>query len=557
MIKQKLLAVLTAGVLSATANFACLADEIVHDAEYYVLKSQNSERWAQEDKSLGKRLKALRKKYGRAPNIVHIMWDDTSYGDVGIPAISKIRGFETPSLEKMATEGIMFTRMYSEPSCTPTRAAAMTGRLPVRNGMYTPGFPIEYKGLAAGEQTIAEVLSASGYATAFYGKWHQGDIEESYPHNQGFDETLFTPYNQVLSLWNKIGEGANATLGLIERMLVKDPYKLDRSFTPSSWVMTIEGNKGEPGREWGDTSHKSYLAIDREAQKRTLAFMRRHASGDKPFYVAYWPNTTSFIPNPRKMTQARSIYGDSMQHNVDAFVGKVMNELRALGIAENTLVIAMADNGPMSHNPPPGLGMTETIFRGGKGDFTEGGVRVPGFAWWPGVIKGNQLVGDIVHVTDLYTTFARLGQARAHVPRDRIVDGIDQTAMLLNGDGSGRRDYVHIYTGPDLGATVKGNWKRHWINDDPTNSSGIAAAFYNLLHDTREYNPMLVNALPHLSGFERMKKRHLEMREIYPDTPAATGDAYTGISNLREVTKMVSKKPDSFPAKHRLLGGIK
>ena len=120
---------------------------IVHDGQYYILDAQNGERWAAEDKDLDARLAALRQKYGRPPNIIHIMWDDQPFGAVGIPALQKIRGYSTPRLNQMAEEGMLFTRMYSQPSCTPTRAAAMTGQIPVRNGMFKVGFPIEYHGL--------------------------------------------------------------------------------------------------------------------------------------------------------------------------------------------------------------------------------------------------------------------------------------------------------------------------------------------------------------------------------------------------------------------------
>ena len=113
---------------------------IVHDAEFYIIEAQNGKKWSQQDKAIQERLAELRKKYGKPPNIIHIMWDDTSFGDVGIPAINKIRGFQTPNLNKMAEDGILFTRMYTEPSCTPTRAAALTGRHPVRNGMYVVGW---------------------------------------------------------------------------------------------------------------------------------------------------------------------------------------------------------------------------------------------------------------------------------------------------------------------------------------------------------------------------------------------------------------------------------
>ena len=140
----------------------------------------------------------------------------------------------------------------------------------------------------------------------------------------------------------------------------------------------------------------------------------------KPFYVANWPNLASFLPNPKKCAVARSLLQDGLQCNIDPFIAALIAKLEELGIADNTLIVAMADNGPMSHNPPPGVGMAETIFRGGKGDFLEGGVRVPAMAWWPGVIKPGQLVGDIIHEVDLFTTFARLAGATAvHPDRPR------------------------------------------------------------------------------------------------------------------------------------------
>ena len=516
--------------------------EIVHDAEYYVIEAQNGERWQEEDKALDKRLAALKKKHGKTPNIVYILWDDMAFGDAGIPAINKIRGFDTPNCNKIADEGIMFTRMYVEPSCTPTRAAFMTGRQPYRNGMYIPGFPIENGGLAADEVTMAEVLSQAGYATAFYGKGHLGDIEESYLTNQGFDEALFTPYNQVLSLWNPIGEGANAVMGIVESQLTKSPYQLDDNFVPRGWIMNLEGKKGEQVSEWGKPTHEDYLKVDAESEKRTIAFIRKNANAKKPFFVYYSPQMLSFIANPQKITTNRSLLGDNFTV-LDAFIGKVMDELKALGIAENTLLVAMADNGPMVTNPPPGLGMTETIFTGGKGDHTEGGVRVPAFAWWPGTIKAKSLVGDIVHVTDLYTTFARIGEATQYIPTDRVIDGIDQTSLLLNGDTFSRRDYVHIYTGLQLKATVKGQYKQDWTRTIP---GMVSDSYFDLQNDIREKEGLEVPLLHFNAAFVRMKERHLHLKEKYPDKPQAKGPALTGISNARPETKNLEKLYNSY-----------
>ncbi|MHC4272115.1 MAG: sulfatase-like hydrolase/transferase [Planctomycetota bacterium] len=529
---------LTAGLTSVAG--AQGRSRIVHDAEYYILYDRHGDKWELEDRLLDAKIAALRKAHGHQPNIIHIMWDDSSFGEMGIPAINKIRGYETPACNRMAEEGIMFTRFYTEPACTPSRAACMTGRHAIRSGMYAVGFPIEAGGLPGEEETVAEVLSNAGYATAFYGKWHLGDIEESYPHNQGFDEALFTPYNQVTSLLNEIGEGANAVLGYDEDILVPDPYQLDSLSPGKGWVQVIEGKKGESGREWGDTGHDTYLKVDPECQKRTMAFVRKNSEAHKPFYVAYWPNWTSFVPNPRKLTVSRTLCGDQFQYNVDAFIGRVMDELEKLGIAENTLLIVNADNGPMSHNPPPGLGMTETIFRGGKGDFWEGGIRVPAFAWWPGVIEPGQIVGDIVHETDLYSTFARLGGATEHIPADRIVDGLDQTALLLNGDTHGRRDYNFVYTGPMLAATIKGRYKRVMASEG---HGGIGAATYDLYADTREMSPMLVPMLHANSQFNRIRARHELWKKKYPDTPHRRGVPFTGLANARPETRALANPP--------------
>lgn len=531
-------------VLSTSSTSTSSA--IVHDAEYYILDAQNGQKWSAEDNELDKKLAELRSKHGRPPNLIHIMWDDTAFGDIGIPAIQKVRGLETPNLNKMAAEGILFTRMYTEVGCTPSRAASATGRLAIRSGMYNIGMLLESHGMRAEEVTLAEVLSQAGYATAFHGKWHLGDIEESYPHNQGFDEAFFTGYNQILSLNTRVAEGANASIGLYEDMLPPDPYKLDDTFVTKGWVQMAEGKKGEQARQWGDNSHDNYMKIDPEAQKRTLEFIERNAKAGKPFYVANWPNLTSFIPNPKKCSQARSILQDALQCNIDPFIGQIMDKLKELGIAENTLIVAMADNGPMSHNPPPGLGMAETIYRGGKGDFLEGGVRVPAQAWWPGVIEPGQLVGDIIHETDLFTTFARLANATDHIPRDRIIDGIDQTALLMNGDTNGRRDHVFIYAGPRLGAVVKGNYKRHFISSDPVGeASGIPAAFFFLPADPRESSPMLVNLIHLKSPFNRMKLRHDLWKKKYPDSHEVYGIPWTGIANATpEVQELAKPKMD-------------
>ena len=525
--------------LSATSTAA----QLVHDAEYYILEVQNGERWAAEDEMLDAKLAALREKHGQPPNIVYILWDDTAFGAVGFPALQKNFGYETPNLNRMASEGINFTRMYTEPSCTPTRAAVLTGRIPVRHGMGVVGMPHEFSGLRNEEVTIAEVLSEAGYATAFCGKGHLGDIEESYLYNQGFDEALFTPMNQITSLYSPMGNAANAVLGLHPEIYPPDPYQLDDpGLVPKGWVQNIEGKKGEQGSEWCGTSNECYEKLDTECEERISRFVRENANSGKPFHAQYWPNFLNFLAPemPKRSVAGLKVAGAFPKF--DGFIGRLMDELVELGIADNTLVIAMADNGPMVHSPPPGWGMLPMLYRGGKGDFTEGGVRTPAFAWWPGVIEPGQVVGDIIHVTDLYTTFARLAGATEHIPADRIVDGLDQTALLLNGDTHSRRDYVHIYAGHELGATVKGRYKRHWIGAGDVAASGMPEAYYDLYMDPREENPQLVPMIHTQGQFNQMRARHELMKKKYPDVPNAKGIPYTGLSNARPETLAIGER---------------
>jgi len=534
-----LLTVIPVLALSLAGNaLAKESGEIIHDAEYYVLEAQHGEKWAVQDKELDKKLTALREKHGTPPNIIHIMWDDTAVGEVGVPQIQKARGWETPNINKFSQEGIYFARMYTEPSCTPSRAAVMTGRHAVRNGMYNVGFPYEYGGLAAEEVTMAEVLGKAGYATAFYGKSHLGDIEQSYMTNQGFDEALWTPYNQVPSMYTPELEAAGAIRpgSLHPEILPEDPYDIDSGWRPKGYVWALEGLKGGPVSEWGTPPNlEDYIALDGEAEKRLSVFMKKNVEAKKPFYAAYWPQITPFTGFPKKITVSAGMLQEGIAR-FDIYVGKLMEELKTLGIEENTLVILMADNGPMIHHGP--IGMVETLYRGGKGDFLEGGVRVTAHARWPGVIEEGQIIGDIIHETDLFTTFANLAGAKEHIPTDRIIDGVDQTALLLEGDSHSRRDYVFIYTGDQLAATVKGRYKRDWRNVTP----GLSGAeFYDLYNDPREVYPLMLPLFPAKTMFSIMKTRHLMMKAAYPDKGQGRDFPFKNVVNARPETVKASK----------------
>ena len=164
---RKLLLSSLAGASALTLLLSCnvtAKDSIVYDAEFQKLQAQHGPAWAEEDKQLNKRLADLQAKTGKKPNIIYFMWDDAAYGRVGHPMLSKLTGIDTPNIDRMAREGMTLTRMYTEPSCTPTRVATMTGRHPIRSGTTKVVWGMLY-GLTQWEITVAEMLSEAGYAT--------------------------------------------------------------------------------------------------------------------------------------------------------------------------------------------------------------------------------------------------------------------------------------------------------------------------------------------------------------------------------------------------------
>jgi arylsulfatase len=531
---------LTLVALAVFAGAPLMAAEIIHDAENYILKAQHGDTWAAQDVEIAAKLKALREKHGAPPNIIHIMWDDTAVGEIGIPHLQKNRGFATPNMNKFAAEGQYYTRMYTEPSCTPTRAAFMTGRHAVRSGMYTVSFPYEYGGMSEKETTIGEVMSAAGYATAFYGKGHLGDIEESYMTNMGFDESLWSPFNQVPSMYVPRGDlGPMFPTSVVPGLYPNDPYDIDDGWRPDGYVWALEGTKGGPVREWGTPPNEDdYYALEAEFQKRTLEFIRKSVAADKPFFISYQPVAASFLgtkPGDPKLTVSGAMLPEFLT-GFDKWIPELLQELKDQGVEENTLVVLMADNGPMTHHGPDG--MVETLYRGGKGDSWDGALRVPFLVRWPSVIAPGQIVGDIIHVTDLYTTFARLAGATQHIPTDRIIDGVDQTALLLKGDTNSRRDYVFVYTGDILAATVKSRFKRRWVGELPGLSG---AAFFDLYNDPREIMPKMLPGFTTKTMFDVMVARHNLWIQKYPNSKHPRGMPLTGLENPRPAVQKASQ----------------
>lgn len=531
-------AALVALILSAVGVAAGQDSAIVVDGEFTYLRAQYGEQWDQEDLAVEASLAEIRERNGgERPNILYILIDDVGFGDFGIPELNYVRGTQTPNINEFADQGLSFMRMYTEPSCTPTRVAMMTGRHPIRTGMQEVKVALVGEGLAAREVTIAEVLSDAGYNTAHVGKWHMGDIAEAFPHNQGFDFAAFPAHQQVqLSLMTPEGDNANALFGYMDSSY-SDGFALDERFKPFGLVTGLEGRKGENAREVGMAAGETwtqakYNEMHERYQRQTREQLRALAQDDEPFFLQYWPLVPlNFVRSDRDQFQtANGGSGVESMQQLDAWIGEILGDLDELGIADNTLVVLMGDNGPFLLGMQGILGMNDMIYRGGKADHLEGGVRVNAFARWPGVIEEDSLAGDMIHVSDLYTTFARLARATEFIPRDRVIDGIDQTALLLNGEGHGRRDYVYIYEGAALRSIVKQKFKMHM---PAPGVPGAAAPVFDLHRDTREENPLIGVALWSGASFQDMLKRHMLTKERYPDLPIGKDRPYGGIDNLR------------------------
>jgi arylsulfatase len=543
MLQSKIFSTLLLTIFAAGAvQAAGPGNKIVFDAEFVQLRAQHGEEWAAEDKMLRAKLAEMRKKHGQPPNIVHIMWDDHSLGEVGIRQMNKVLGYDTPRINQMADEGISFTRMYTEPSCTPTRTAALTGRIAARAGMHKVGFPPDGMGLHKDEVTIAEILTKVGYKTAFVGKAHQGDIEQAYMTNQGFDYANFSMYNQFpLMMWHEFLGPSGAVQGLFKSQWDRK-YTLDENFRPLGYVNQLEGRKGEKPRVFTGTTLGDYKKLLRTHQQIVIDYLVEAADDDEPFYLAYWPHVYDLVRKPEELTTSASTPFAQSVVELDRDIGQIMDKLQELGLAENTLVIAMADNGPMHELAP--LGPHESVFRGGKGDYLEGGIRVPAFAWWPGVIKEDQVVGDMISVHDLFTTFISLAGGLDKIPTDRVIDGVDQTALLLNGDGHSRRDYLHIYTGDILAASIKQQFKRTWIGDKP---GLMGDSFTDLYKDPREQHLKMAPYLWAWAAFDHMRERHLNMIQQYPNRPQTHGVPYEGIVDLpAEAKALAARVPTTY-----------
>ncbi len=377
----------------------------------------------------------------KKPNIVIILADDLGWGDLGCYGHPNIR---TPNLDRMAAEGMRFTEFYSTAEvCSPSRTALLTGRYPIRSGMCHDQHRVlraaSTGGLPADEITLAEALKARRYATGCIGKWHLGNWANNsahHPRRHGFDFYFGLPHSNDMNPTSNAVKRAGASL---------DQH-------PEWWNAPLYRNEELIERPAEQTT------LTRRYTEEAVRFIREHR--EQPFFLYLphtFPHTPLFASDKFRGKSPRGLYGDVVEE-LDWSVGEVLAALRREKLETNTLVIFTSDNGPWLIMDE--AGGSAGPLRDGKGSTWEGGMRVPGLAWWPGRIAPAQVQREFASHMDLFTTALKL--AGADVPRDRAIDGVD-IAPLLFGRGPVERDAFIYYRGAQLYAARVGPWKANFI----------------------------------------------------------------------------------------------
>jgi len=416
---------------------------------------------------------------GKKPNIVLIVSDDNGYGDLGAYGGGAGRGMPTPGFDRIAEEGMTFFHNYGQPSCTPGRAAILTGRIPNRSGMTTVAFQGQGGGLPAAEWTLASVLKQGGYKTFFTGKWHLGEDDYALPNAHGYDEM------EHVGLYH-----LNAYTYADPTWFPDMDPKL-RAMYQKVTKGSLSGKAGEKAHEdfkingqYVDTPDKGVVGIpffDGYIEKSASGFLDRGYKSGEPFFVHvnFMKNHQPNMPHPDYIGKSlsKSKFADSVVE-LDARVGRLMDQIRKLDKDGNTFVFWTTDNGAWQ-DVYPDAGYTP--FRGTKGTVREGGARVPALAWWPGKIKAGSKNHDIVGGLDLMATYASL--AGVSLPeKDRegqpmIFDSFDISPVLF-GTGPSPRDTWYYFTENELlpGAVRIGNYKMvfNLRGDDGMQTGGLA-----------------------------------------------------------------------------------
>ena len=386
------------------------------------------------------------------PNILYIVADDLGWKDVGFHGATDIK---TPNLDQLAAGGTRLEQFYVQPMCTPTRAALMTGRYPLRYGLQTVVIPSKGTyGLATDEWLLPQALKEAGYKTAMVGKWHLGHADQKYwPRQRGFDYH----YGAVLGEIDYFTHDAHGVLdwqrnnkpvkenGYATQLLGKDAVKLIHEYDGKSPLFLY------------------------------LAFTAPHTPYQAPQeYVDRYKE----IKDETRRTYA------GMVTCLDDQIGKVIAALDRKKMRENTLILFHSDNGGTRDARMTGEGNVKTVpcdngpLKGGKGQLYEGGTRVPAFANWPGHVKAGGEVKELIHVSDMLPTLVKL--AGGSTAKCKPLDGRDVWPAIAEGKPSGRDEIVYNVE-PFRGAVRQGDWKLVWRSLLPS-----SVELFNLAEDPYE-----------------------------------------------------------------------
>jgi arylsulfatase len=449
------------------------------------------------------------------PNIVLVFMDNFGWGEPGFNGGGIVRGAATPTLDQLATEGLRLTNFNVEVQCTPSRSAIMTGRYAIRSGNGTVPLGEGAYGLVQWEVTMAEMLSEAGYATGMYGKWHLGRTEGRFPTDQGFDEWYGIP--------NTTDESVHTSLEGFAESGIAEPFVLDSK----------KGSTPERARPY-NLDYRPL--IDRDLTDRAISFMQRQARADKPFFI-YLPYTATHfptMPHPDFVGKSgKGRWGDMLMQ-IDSYVGELLDTVDELGIAEDTIFIFTADNGPEALGAGETSITVETGVHGSAGPwrstlFTgyEGALRVPFVIRWPGKIEAGRVSDEIVHAMDLFPTLASI--AGGKVPADRVIDGIEMSEFLLGQKEQSGRDGFIVYMGNDVFGVKWKDWKIHF--KEQTAWNGVLREYtmprvYNLINDPLERDNVI---FPHTwvlkAGLPQLEEHVVSLKEN-PPIPAGTPDPY-------------------------------
>ena len=439
------------------------------------------------------------------PNIVLILADNLGWGELGCYGGGVLRGAPTPRIDALAGQGLRLLNFNIESDCVPTRSALMTGRHPIRTGAQQSvpaGLP---QGIIPWEVTLAQLLKQQGYATAIHGKWHLGDRAGRFPTDRGFDE------------WHGIPRTTN------ESMFTTSPG-YDAAVTPLPYV--LEAKAGETPREVGIYDLDMRRRIDGDLTDRAIDFINRQHQAKRPFF-AYVPLTQLHYPTiPHQDFAGRTGAGDFADSlaEMDHRAGQLIDAIDRLGIADNTLFIFASDNGPEFRRPWRGsAGMWQGTYHTGM----EGGLRAPCILRWPGRIEAGRVSNDIIHVTDFYTTLARV--TGATLPADRVIDGIDQWDFLTGAAPRSAREGFLFYIKAELRAAKWRDWKMHFVWEPEPNAGAnhLESPFlFNLIQDPKEETDVNTTA-----GWARTPIRHMihdfqEGLKRNPPVPPGAPDSY-------------------------------